>query len=98
MPKGHPDLVCETKLRISEFTRAKKILSELLLVSDFPIERSADSFTLDGYFQVIRIYKSNTVYRELFFRDVEDLVFPDKKDEISELLDGLYIQVGKIIE
>ena len=70
------------------------------IVSCFPTVKKAkeDSFTLDGYFQVIRIYKSNTVYRELFFRDVEDLVFPDKKDEISELLDGLYIQVGKIIE
>ena len=30
--------------------------------------------------------------------DVEDLVFPDKKDYFSKILDELYIEVGKIIE
>jgi hypothetical protein len=53
---------------------------------------------LDGYFQVIRKYKNNAVCEELIFSDIEELVFPDNKDCLSEILDGLYIKVGKIIE
>jgi hypothetical protein len=35
---------------------------------------------------------------ELVFNDVKDLVFFDKKEYLSKILEELYIEVGKIIE
>ena len=70
------------------------------ITENFPSAKKTegDYFLLDGYFQVIRKYKNNAVYEELIFSDIEELVFPDNKDCLSEILDGLYIKVGKIIE
>ena len=69
------------------------------IVENIPTEKKVegDYLSLDGYFQVIRIYKNNAVGKELVFNDVEDLIFSDKKEYLSAVLDELYIEVGKII-
>ncbi len=80
---------------------SEEYVNELKDIADnLPFEKKSeeDYLTLDGYFQVIRIYKNNVVSDVLVFNDVEDLVFPDKKDYLSKILDELYIEVGKIIE
>ena len=70
------------------------------IVDNFPIvKKPKKSFIMiDGYFQVIRKYKNDAVIDEIVFGDAEDLVFPAKKEYLSEILDGLYVKVGRIIE
>ena len=70
------------------------------IVDNFPIvKKHKKSFIMiDGYFQVIRKYKNDAVIDEIVFGDAEDLVFPAKKEYLSEILDGLYVKVGRIIE
>lgn len=71
------------------------------IVENFPTLKSTKGSLgsmIDGYFQVIRIYKNNTVTDKLMFNDAKELVFSTKKDHLSGVLDELYIKVGKIIE
>lgn len=70
------------------------------IADNLPVVKKSErsGMRIDGYFQAIRIYKNNTVTDELVFIDVEDLVFADKKDYLSRVLDELYVKVGEIIE
>ncbi len=97
--ENHPAKAGKIIMGIKQLS--EEFVNELKDIADnLPFEKKSegDYLTLDGYFQVIRIYKNNAVSGELVFNDVEDLVFPDKKDYLSKILDELYIEVGKIIE
>ena len=62
------------------------------------VKKDVDGFMLDGYFQVIRAYKDGDVSDEACFKFGDDLVFPEGKDYLVNMLNNLYIEVGKLIE
>ncbi len=70
------------------------------LVQNFPTirEKEKTGISLDGYYQVIRLYMENNVAAEVAFDDIEVFAFPSGKTYLSKVLDDLYITVGEIIE
>ena len=68
------------------------------LVSSILTVRINDGgIVLDGYFQAIRVYENNEVYKELAFKYGDEVVFREGKEYLSKVLDDFYISINEIL-
>lgn len=59
---------------------------------------SENIVTIDGVFQGVRIFEDEKVIKQIVYTEADKLILPKDKQYIKEVLNNLYLEVGKIID
>lgn len=52
---------------------------------------------IDGVFQAVRVFEESKVVKQIVYRMADKIAFPKGKEYLREVLEELYLDVGKII-